>query len=1076
VTSLNNGEKLTFVTSIGCGVAQFDAGSGNCFGEEWMEIGTPTSSRGACAFVGPTWGNTHTKYNNAIDKGLYVAMFQEGLETPAQTLLRGKIRMYSLYGGGDSQVLWHFRTYTVLGDPSTHIWKEVPRKLAVTYSPSISIGYDQVEVTVLDSATLAPVSGAQVCIAGDSVYATDTTDASGMAIVSVESPMLDTLSLVVRGGRVVPMEGTVLVTSDQEHVAPLGDPVVIDLDGNLDGRVNPNEHIQIAYMLKNWGAQPATNVQATLSAPDTTHVSIVHAGPVSYGTLPPNTSGGGSGTPLQFYVKTNTPVGSQVRVQLNVTSTSRSWSYLTDEPVFGCDLQLVSVTINDQGSVQGNGRLDPGETAIMYATITNNGQDVAPGVVGTLRCTPSPYIRILDSIGTFGALTIGGSSTNTTNSFTISAADTCPIGSTFVLTLQLATTGGQYAYSVQREFSLVVGLPSGTDPTGPDAYGYYAYSTDDSLYEQAPVFDWVEIRDVGTRVPYVSPGDFTATATLPFTFRYYGRSFTSLRVSSDGWMAFGSGTQVAYTNYSLPHVDNIRNMVGLFWDDLFESNNNPTSKLLYHSDPANHRFIVEWDSVGHYGGTTLRETFQAILLDPAYYPTPTGDGEILFQYRVVGEEGACTIGTEDSTQTIGMQYLYNGAYNPTASDIRDDFAIRFTTHPPSIGSTSITVSVPIMTAWNLISNPVLRPDSMNVVRRLYPNSTWDYVFQFTPGSGYSQSPTMQNGPGFWGKFPGGELNTITGLPISADSIPVSAGWNLIGSISVSVETSLVVTDPPGIRSSRYFGYSAGYIPVMHLDPGLGYWVKASSPGLFILRPAFAGLRRGSNMEVALAGINTLTISDERGGAQSLYFASNPDAVVDVTSFEMPPLPPEGAFDARFESEEGGTMMKVFCEDGTHPIGIRSSGRLKIWWHIVDGNSYHLIDGSSRLITRSMSGDGSAEIDFTKRLFLQHEGSRGLPREYELSQNFPNPFNPATVIKYALPVESKVTISVCNLLGQRVKTIVNNETQAAAFRSVVWDGTTVSGAQAASGVYFARLDARGVNGETFLQVRKMLLVK
>ena len=129
-------------------------------------------------------------------------------------------------------------------------------------------------------------------------------------------------------------------------------------------------------------------------------------------------------------------------------------------------------------------------------------------------------------------------------------------------------------------------------------------------------------------------------------------------------------------------------MVALFWDDLFEGSSNPTSKFLYYSDAANHRFIVEWDSVGHYGGTTLRETFQAILLDPGVYRTPTGDGEIVFQYRIVGEETGCTLGIEDSTQAIGLQYVFNSAYSQTAMNIRDGSAIRFTTYPPTIGAPS----------------------------------------------------------------------------------------------------------------------------------------------------------------------------------------------------------------------------------------------------------------------------------------------------------------------------------------------------------------------------------------------------
>ena len=1073
VPGVNNGEMATFVTSIGCGVANFTVA--NSFGETWMELGTPTATRGACAFIGPTWGNTHAIYNNEIDKGLYVALLQEGMDTPGQTLLRGKIRMYNTYGGGDPQVLWHFRTFTVLGDPSTRVWKDVPRKVTITYTSEVSLGYDQVQVTVVDSATHAPVDSAEICIAGDSVYATGWTDATGMALIPVTATMIDTLSLMVHGIRVVPAEGTITVFSDQEHVTPFGDPAVSDLDGNHDGKVNPNEHIEISYVLKNWGAQPSYNVQATLSAADTTYVSIVNAGPVSYGTLAPNGTGSPSGVPLQFYVKPNTPVGSHVPLQLAVTSSSHSWNYVTLEGVVGCDLQYAGMVVDDHGSPNSNGRLDPGETAIVYLTIANDGEDGAPDVTGTLRCS-DPHISILDSLGSFGTIPIGGNSTNTSNYFIVAASDTCPIGLTAMLTVALRTQGGNYAYSATRGFPLTVGLPTGTDPTGPDGYGYYAYSNDDSLYMEAPKFDWAEIRSVGTRVPYVQPGDFTATETLPFTFKYYGRNFTSVRVSSDGWLAFGSGTQTSFTNYALPYNDNVNNMVALFWDDLFEGTSNPTSKLLYYSDPASHRFIVEWDSVGHYSGTPLRESFEAIILDPAYYPTPTGDGEILLQYRIVGMELSCTVGTEDDAQTIGQTYLFNGTYNQTATNVRAGTAVKFTTKHPSVGSTNMTVAVIVTQGWNLISNPVLRPDSINGVGRLYPHALTDYAFRFDPVLGYVQSPVMPNGPGFWLKFPSGDLNSITGTRLMADSIDVNQGWNMIGSISGYVDTASIVTIPPGLRASSFFGYSGGYAPATRLAPGQGYWVKSGSAGQFVLGPSSRAGMTGmpASDGGGLQALSSLTITDSKGGSQTLYFGPDPGKTLSLPMFVMPPLPPVGAFDSRFESADGGTMVRTHSGETKDvvefPISIQSSAYpLTVEWKIVGEGSYELIDalGGQQIPARSLSGTGAFKVasSAVQKLILRVRSSQELPGEFALYQNYPNPFNPTTTIKYDLPKDSRVSLKLFNILGQETATLVNEE-QKAGYRSIEWNAT-----HCASGVYFYRLEAGN-----FTSVKKLLLLK
>jgi hypothetical protein len=90
---------------------------------------------------------------------------------------------------------------------------------------------------------------------------------------------------------------------------------------------------------------------------------------------------------------------------------------------------------------------------------------------------------------------------------------------------------------------------------------------------------------------------------------------------------------------------------------------------------------------------------------------------------------------------------------------------------------------------------------------------------------------------------------------------------------------------------------------------------------------------------------------------------------------------------------------------------------------------------------------------------------GIPREFRLEQNFPNPFNPSTTIRYGLPVRSQVTVAVFNTLGQQVAVLQNGE-QEAGYHEVQFDGRSLS-----SGVYFYRIHAGG-----FVQTHKMLLVK
>lgn len=100
----------------------------------------------------------------------------------------------------------------------------------------------------------------------------------------------------------------------------------------------------------------------------------------------------------------------------------------------------------------------------------------------------------------------------------------------------------------------------------------------------------------------------------------------------------------------------------------------------------------------------------------------------------------------------------------------------------------------------------------------------------------------------------------------------------------------------------------------------------------------------------------------------------------------------------------------------------------------------------------------------------------LPKEFALSQNFPNPFNPSTTIRVALPMEASVTLKVYNILGQEVVTLVNGVMNAG-YVDVRWNGLNNFGEKVASGMYIYRFDATSVNGsEHFVQNKKMMLLK
>ena len=103
------------------------------------------------------------------------------------------------------------------------------------------------------------------------------------------------------------------------------------------------------------------------------------------------------------------------------------------------------------------------------------------------------------------------------------------------------------------------------------------------------------------------------------------------------------------------------------------------------------------------------------------------------------------------------------------------------------------------------------------------------------------------------------------------------------------------------------------------------------------------------------------------------------------------------------------------------------------------------------------------------------GGDALPQTFALQQNYPNPFNPATQITYELPAAANVKLTVYNLLGEQVRTLVDERKLAGTFRGS-WDGLNDRGLRTASGVYLYQMAAKQAEGSTIVVSKKMLLLR
>ena len=104
------------------------------------------------------------------------------------------------------------------------------------------------------------------------------------------------------------------------------------------------------------------------------------------------------------------------------------------------------------------------------------------------------------------------------------------------------------------------------------------------------------------------------------------------------------------------------------------------------------------------------------------------------------------------------------------------------------------------------------------------------------------------------------------------------------------------------------------------------------------------------------------------------------------------------------------------------------------------------------------------------LYMNTQTLTYIPNKFRLHQNFPNPFNPETIIRYNLPENIFVNISVYDLLGRKVKTLVN-QAQVAGSQSVVWDANDDYGERVGAGIYLYQIQVGA-----FVQTRKMVLLK
>ena len=445
-------------------------------------------------------------------------------------------------------------------------------------------------------------------------------------------------------------------------------------------------------------------------------------------------------------------------------------------------------------------------------------------------------------------------------------------------------------------------------------------------------------------------------------------------------------------------------------------------------------------------------------VDTVYYPCPGFAADTVWLIVYVPDSATSTDTAKFSVVLVGTDDKVKGSSTYEIARVDGEPG---TMYPQAVLS------------WNLMSLPVRVPDGS--LDSVYPTAISNaFIFD----GGYTTSDSVWTATGFWLKFDSAQTVALPGNLNMEDTSEVKKGWNIIGSLSDSIPVSSLGQDPPGIVVSSYYYFDSSYKVATSFVPGLGYWVKVSADGsLFHSYTGWPKVSASAAPSGIPEGMNSLTVRDAAGRSQTLYFGPKPGSELRPELFELPPLPPEGTFDARFGSQR---LLEVHSPDVTDlrwPVNVQSGGSdLTIISKIDNGatGSYALeYSDGSRVRRVILAGETSLRVPAGAALTLIVNGKGTMPTEYAVAQNYPNPFNPASKIDFELPEEGIVTIAVFDILGQEVARVLDRRSFAPGRHSA-----TIDAGAFATGVYFYRLEVTdpSTGNIKFQSTRKMALIR
>ena len=334
-----------------------------------------------------------------FDREFFDALFGEEINQIGITLQDSKEDLVS-QSINDGGMRWVFYELNLFGDPALSIWSQAAQEITLTYSDSLIVGATGIELQV--EVAGMPTEGMLTAVTQDGViYGAAVTDDGGEAVIEFDPVLMATgqYQLVVSGWNCLMTEFPVTVSAASGAFLNLTDCAISDADGNGNGMPEAGEGLELTITLANAGSITATGVNALLSC-GSEYVEVSLA-VVTLEDIEPGQEITAT-VPFQFTIATSTPDMTMVDCGFTIWCDDGAWTADLPLTLHAAQPEIVNLIVDDGN----DGRLDPGETALLEVTLENFGSGQADNL-DALLTTDGGMVTIDIPTGNLPALPPG---------------------------------------------------------------------------------------------------------------------------------------------------------------------------------------------------------------------------------------------------------------------------------------------------------------------------------------------------------------------------------------------------------------------------------------------------------------------------------------------------------------------------------------------------------------------------------------------------------------------------------------------------------------------------------------------